>query len=473
MEAERRAAARRSVCVTGVRTQDAREEETETMVIGGAAMGADGTAGQMPPAVVVAGDWQVRVTPGVIHTRFGAVTVAREWKLRVSSAVSATVRDEKWNSLQPYNAAAPGWNKGDKPAGLFTYECTAAGMLEPGTFTVKSGPGDAPAYVKDKDYGVDEEWGTFGRLNGAIGEKAPVWLDYTHGVGRLDTVVVDSDGSVSLRKGKPMICCPKPPSLQGDEIALANIWVPGRLQKLTPDSIFTITETAYPVPEVKGDPGAARLLPKTWAKLQAGEKVRIMAWGDSVTAGGQASDDAHRYQSRFVAMLRKRFPKADIQLTTNGWGGRATTDFLAAPTGHEFNFEETVIAPRADLITMEFVNDAHCPLEEIQKNYDYILKRFQETGVEWVIITPHFVRPDWMGLNTDKVTQDPRPYVKMVKEFAAQHNIAMADASRRWEHLAAQGIPPITLEANSINHPDDRGHEIFALALMELFGGKR
>jgi hypothetical protein len=47
--------------------------------------------------------------------------------------------------------------------------------------------------------------------------------------------------------------------------------------------------------------------------------------------------------------------------------------------------------------------------------------------------------------------------------------VALADASLRWGHLLQEGIPYPTLLANSINHPDDRGHQLFALSLMELF----
>ena len=64
---------------------------------------------------------------------------------------------------------------------------------------------------------------------------------------------------------------------------------------------------------------------------------------------------------------------------------------------------------------------------------------------------------------------DPRPYVAGVRQFTGKHRIALADASLRWGHLWKEGIPYITLLSNSINHPDDRGHELFAQALIELF----
>jgi hypothetical protein len=70
---------------------------------------------------------------------------------------------------------------------------------------------------------------------------------------------------------------------------------------------------------------------------------------------------------------------------------------------------------------------------------------------------------DWDVLVTFK---EARPLTTTV---APQHQIALADASRRYGRLWRQGIPYSSLMLNSINHPDARGMKIFADALMELF----
>ena len=74
-----------------------------------------------------------------------------------------------------------------------------------------------------------------------------------------------------------------------------------------------------------------------------------------------------------------------------------------------------------------------------------------------------------MNQTSVRVEEDPRPYVHGLRQFAAKHNVAIADASLRWGHLVKEGIPYVTLLSNSINHPDDRGHEMFAQSLMDLF----
>jgi hypothetical protein len=75
-----------------------------------------------------------------------------------------------------------------------------------------------------------------------------------------------------------------------------------------------------------------------------------------------------------------------------------------------------------------------------------------------------------MALDQERdIDDDPRPYVKAVREFAATHDVALADASLRWGRLWRQGIPHNTLLLNAINHPNAHGMRLFADALMALF----
>jgi lysophospholipase L1-like esterase len=422
------------------------------------------------PQLKVVGDWQIQVSPGVVTIRGEQVALPQSVTLTVAPATLVRVKDERYDNLPLFNDKAAPWIKGVKLRQLVTFETTAPDMLVPESFALKSAPGNTPKFQAGTDYALEARWATLGRLpNGGILENQPVWADYELGRSRIDAVVVNRKGEVSLRQSAPHNATPLPPQPAQDEVTLANIWVPGRLSKLTDENLYPILEPKYRRQDI-GATSAAKLLPKMWAKLHDGQPLHVLAWGDSVTAGGQASDEAHRYQNRFVTLLKQRFPKASIRLTTAGWGGRNSDSFLKEPPGAEFNFERAVIAPRPDLIVMEFVNDAYMTPEIVEQKYSYLLKRFQDIGAEWIILTPHYVRPDWMGVNTVRVETDPRPYVAGLRQFAAKHRVALADASLRWGHLLKEGIPYVTLLSNSINHPDDRGHELFAQALMELFG---
>ena len=89
------------------------------------------------------------------------------------------------------------------------------------------------------------------------------------------------------------------------------------------------------------------------------------------------------------------------------------------------------------------------------------------------MLTPHYVRPDWMGLGTEReIDADPRAYVTGLRQFAARHGVPLGDASLRWGRLWRQGIPYSSLFCNAINHPNARGMKLFADSLMALFAGK-
>ena len=123
-----------------------------------------------------------------------------------------------------------------------------------------------------------------------------------------------------------------------------------------------------------------------------------------------------------------------------------------------------------DLIVSEFVNDARLDPQQVEERYAKLLADFQAIGAEWIILTPHYVRPDWMGLTREReIDSDPRPYVAGLRQFAAKHDVGLADASLRYGRLWRQGVPYNTLMVNAINHPDVRGMRIFADALMALF----
>ena len=95
----------------------------------------------------------------------------------------------------------------------------------------------------------------------------------------------------------------------------------------------------------------------------------------------------------------------------------------------------------------------------------------ERAGAELILITPHrtFFPQDVEQHPAMLHEEDRRPYVANLIRFAEEHGLAVADASARWSHLAAEGIPFCTLLRNGLNHPEDRGHAIFAEELMKCF----
>jgi hypothetical protein len=245
--------------------------------------------------------------------------------------------------------------------------------------------------------------------------------------------------------------------LAAGERLLANVYIPGPIAKLEPAHLFPILEPAFPEPPHEKPSPAEEFIPRAMAKLRSGEPLRILAWGDSVTAGTYLpGGESDRWQGQFVTRLCARFPRAKIELLTEAWPGRNTDTYRAEPPGSMHNFAEKVLALKPGLIVSEFINDAGMSEQAVKQRYGKLLRDFKRIDAEWIILSPHYMRPDMMGLTKER-------------KFTTLHPVALADASLRYGRLWRQGIPYSTLMLNAINHPDARGMKLFADSLMALF----
>ena len=412
-----------------------------------------------------AGDWGVHVEcRHAGRTAEGTFVVAPPDGVEVSS--------EKIATLPLFNPAVPGWVKGVALEEVKAAECTVIRALDPESLVIKTAPGrEGILLERGRDWEADSDWGTVGRLpGGGIAKSQPVWASYRAALRRIDSVVRRADGTLELVRGEPQIVLCEPPPIPAGSERLVNVYLPGRIEKLSEANLFPILEARCPPIPADEPPQAGSRLPETLRRLESGEPLKILAWGDSVTTYG-------RWQTMFVERLQARYPGASIELVTEAWGGRNTGSYLNEPPGSAHNYREKVLEARPHLIVSEFVNDAGMGPADVDRQYGRLLDDFRGIGAEWIILTPHYVMPEWMGpgfleRGQRDIDDDPRPYVAGLKAFVAAHpeHVALADAARRYGRLWRQGIPYLTLMENNINHPNVAGHRIFADALDEVFG---
>ncbi len=414
-------------------------------------------------------------------------------EFEIASPSWLEVVDERHDALPVFNPNASSWMKGRVLRGVNACECAVFGALDPDSVVVKLENGEI--LVRGNDYEFDESSGALGRLaDGKIGENVVTLTSYRCVESRIDSIVLNADGQFTLIQGKPRVLSPEPPVLEKGCKRLVNVYVTGRGEALTDsclfpvDDIFSdeldsldasvfvanvakfIAENGIADVSPCSDAGAVKkFLPKTWSKLVNGEEIRILAWGDSVTACGFLPDD-QRWQIKFGARLQKMFPDAKIVVLTEAWGGRSSDSYRNEPIGSPKNYREKVLGIKPDLIISEFVNDAYMDEATGAKRYGEMLADFKDIGAEWIILGPHYVRPDWMGLTSERgIDDDPRPLVKGLRKFCEENNTPFADTPALYGKLWRSGIPYLTLMTNNINHPNDFGMELFSAALARLF----
>jgi hypothetical protein len=390
------------------------------------------------------------------------ITVSSETTLTVDPVQVISVQNE----ATKLKAEIPkGWAHGTRLKGVQPRPGSTPlpGCLAPNSVVVKSAQGEGSAVFKEgEDYLVDHAWGQLGRkASGKISEKDTVYVDYRYSLMRLDTISVSAEGAVTLKKGEEAKTCPHPPENQDKGcLALANIFMSYHAASVQPDQIYPVGEP-FPAPTAEELKRKAVLVKKTRAKLQAGEPVTIVAWGDSVTSGGDASVPAKNYVNLFASTLQAKYPKSKITMFNAGIGGSNTNQRLP-------NLQKEVLAHKPDLVVIEYVNDMGMPLENLRKNYFSAIDQIHAAGAEVVIQTPHFTMLTMMG---SKSLRDPdrRRNCDGLRQIALEKNVGLSDAAKRWEHLWREGLPYITLLYNGINHPDDRGHKLFVDELMKFF----
>jgi hypothetical protein len=389
-------------------------------------------------------------------------------KLLIEPAKNVMVTREKHQSVPFFKEQK--WQSGIRFDKLVAWECSLTYALLPDSVRIEDANGTV--FQNGLDYYFDVVWGAFGRTpDSQIGESDTVYVSYEYQPYRLDSIVIDCHDTCYQKIGQVNGATPLPPELEPGETLIGNIYFDRNRRQLSDDMLFPLVEE-HPA-SVTTDV-AETLLPRTLAKLRAGQPVKILAWGDSVTACNFIHDEKQRWINIFVDELRRRFPSSEITLVNLGWPGKSSNAFQNEPPGSKYNYEENVVNSGADLVTMEFVNDASLTNKaDFNRIYNRVRDDFTRQGFEPIIILPHPVRPDWMGLTIQKnIDEDPRPYVKYLRRWATENNFAIADVSSRFLHLWKEGIPYNSLMLNNINHPDARGIKLFAEVLSGLFPPK-
>jgi lysophospholipase L1-like esterase len=421
--------------------------------------GAIVTKGQNPCVAegmeILCGERSVTVTAGKGRVDSKTVEV-KETVLAIDPAESTAVEDE-WHEITDQRPQT--WHSGTRIiAGRHPGRTNPAHLVPNSLAVYEKANRQGICYQKDQDYFLDEVWGAICRLPaGRMKPKQRVAISYTYPLRRIDRIEITPGGEVVLRGGTARPDCPIMPAATPGCATLATVYRPYHAREVRPEHIFVVNPVkAAEVPSPGSEPVA-----KTLAKLRAGQPVTIVCWGDSVTDAGDVNPPEARYVNLFSARLKKRFGKGDIKVINAGIGGTSTAGRLAA-------YEKEVLAFKPDLITVEFVNDMGLPPEALTANWKNAIGQARRVGAEFVVITPHFVMPSWMNKAFARGPEN-RPNCLALRKLAIEQKVGLADAARRWELLEYDGIPYETLLLNGINHPDARGHALFADELMRLF----
>ena len=202
----------------------------------------------------------------------------------------------------------------------------------------------------------------------------------------------------------------------------------------------------------------AGFLPRTRQALEQKSDLRITVWGDSISAGGNASAYIQRspwqpaYPERLCLMLERNH---DLDCTLTNIAVPGTTSVWGLENVHN------VLPTHPSLCIIAFgMNDGFhkTPPATYADNIAEQMRRIREVSPEC-----EFVLLATMWGNPNRAESGIELYEDYRDALAALcgEGCALADLTTPWQEFLARKRP-ISLYANGLNHPGDWGHAFYA-----------
>ncbi len=197
-------------------------------------------------------------------------------------------------------------------------------------------------------------------------------------------------------------------------------------------------------------------LPHVASKLAAGAPVVIVAFGSSSTNGYGATSAEFTYPNRLAALLRRKYPAAEITVVNRGKGGEDAPEMMK-------RLQTEVIDMHPDMVIWQVGTNAvlrNLDPGETAKLVEDGITRVQAAGADLVLVDPQY---------SPRVTQRAESASKMVKLLGKVAELRHIGIFPRFEIMRdwheTQAIPIDTFVIADGLHMNDWGYACFAQLL--------
>jgi lysophospholipase L1-like esterase len=198
--------------------------------------------------------------------------------------------------------------------------------------------------------------------------------------------------------------------------------------------------------------------------MEAGQPVRIVCFGDSITGVYYHTGGRRAWCDLLGVALNRIYPKGTIEMINAGISGNNTAAALK-------RMEADVLSYNPQLVVVMFcMNDvAGLTPEAFQANLAEIIRRARDRGAEVVLMTPNSIYPDDPRRPPSRVVQ----YVGIVRQVGRELGVPVADCFRAYEEIRDIDRQAWVHLMSDTLHPNLRGHKLFAEEVAWTIIGRR
>ena len=215
---------------------------------------------------------------------------------------------------------------------------------------------------------------------------------------------------------------------------------------------------SWPLP----DPAPTRGLARTRARLASKQALHIVALGDSITQGYNASG----FELTEAPPHQPAYPQLVADTLHERFGGAVTlTNLALAGTGAAWGLERVGALRDAqpDLVLLAFGMNHSEPAPE----FEALMRKLRDAvqaacpAADLILVAPMSGNP--RSFPSERF----RGYRDALRKLCSDE-VALADVTTPWLELLKRK-PFSDLSGNNINHPNDFGHRLYAAVVCELF----
>ena len=212
-------------------------------------------------------------------------------------------------------------------------------------------------------------------------------------------------------------------------------------------------------PPCKAPPNLTDLeqpLPRTTARIAAGEPVKIVTIGSSSTAGAGASKPEASYPSRLAVELAAQFPHSQVTVINRGANGQEAGDMLARLKTDVLDEKPTLVIWQVG--TNSVLRD-HA-IEQVSSHIDDGIEQIKAAGADVILVDPQYA-PRVLAKSEEATSM-----VTMIDKKARRFKVGVFHrfaVMRHWRETSA--IPFETFTAPDGLHHNDWSYACWAKLL--------